>query len=900
MESAAPRLLGQRRLRSLFTARNKAKDQCRDAEERFRLGFEGASTGIAMADLEGRFTTVNPAMCHILGRSRDQVVGHFVDEFTHPDDVALTTALFDVGADSPIPMTEKRYVKPDGTVVRAQLNLTLVRPETGERPYFFTQVQDITDQKQAEADLERNVLHDTVTGLPGHALLTDRLRHALEQAQGNQAQVGVILVGLDGVNMVNEAFGYPAGDAVLVEVANRLTGALRAGDTVGRLGGDEFLVVWDEVDGTVHARQLADRLRSLLSEAFSVGEEQVTLTVSLGVTVANATGTAEDAIRDATAALCRAKQRGRGNVETFEPSPHGRRATNQFRARADLRRALDNEEMHVVYEPLVDLDIGRVVAAEALVRWDDPERGAVPPSEFVPLAEQVGLISEVGDWVLRRVCAELPEIYAAVDARVPVSVNVSACQLSEPSLDQRFGSILRASGIDPHSIMFEVTETALITNAVTARETLRGFQGLGARVALDDFGTGYSSLASIRLFPIDVLKIDASFIAGLGVDANDTVIVEAVLNLAHTLGLTVVAQGVERQAQVEELQRLNCRYAQGFLWSPAVPVGPFVELLARALWGDSTKLAEGNEGFVTFEPVAVPRSVLDSLPFSTAILDHSGSVIATNLAWKRFGNNVGAARAVPTGVSANYLAVCDAARGDGSDVAATVAAGIRAVLAGERENFNTAYLCQAPSGARWFDVIVAPMRLAGGGAVVMHVETTERRQAEEALRVSEVTARATFERAPIGIVRIDPAGRIAEVNGAFAEMAGRSRQELEGADPSVVWHPDMAEQYRDELNGVLKGGRSSYSTERRFVRPDGSVRYAHVNTSIVRFENDVAAPFVIATAEDQTERRELTEQLRRAQELEAVGRLAGGIAHEINTPTQFIGSNLSYLRGRVQ
>ena len=285
MESAAPRLLGQRRLRSLFTARNKAKDQCRDAEERFRLGFEGASTGIAMADLEGRFTTVNPAMCHILGRSRDQVVGHFVDEFTHPDDVALTTALFDVGADSPIPMTEKRYVKPDGTVVRAQLNLTLVRPETGERPYFFTQVQDITDQKQAEADLERNVLHDTVTGLPGHALLTDRLRHALEQAQGNQAQVGVILVGLDGVNMVNEAFGYPAGDAVLVEVANRLTGALRAGDTVGRLGGDEFLVVWDEVDGTVHARQLADRLRSLLSEAFSVGEEQVTLTVSLGVTV---------------------------------------------------------------------------------------------------------------------------------------------------------------------------------------------------------------------------------------------------------------------------------------------------------------------------------------------------------------------------------------------------------------------------------------------------------------------------------------------------------------------------------------------------------------------------------------------------------------------------------------
>ncbi len=515
---------------------------CEGTGELFQLVFEKVTVGIAMTSLEGRIRMANPAMCRILGRAAGDVVGHFADEFTHPDDVALTSALVHMATSGGLTSADKRYIHPDGTVVPVHIDSMLVQPADGAAPYFFSQVQDISERKQFEAALERQALHDALTGLPARTLLTDRLEHALGQAERRRALVALMMVDIDGLSQVNESFGYPAGDAVLVEMAGRLRGALGNRGTVGRLDGDEFLVLYWDVPDAHHARRQADDLSRLLLEPFKLCGEEHELSASIGVAVAGPGTEVDEALREVSSAMYRAKQRGPGLVEVFEPALD-RPGGELLRAKAALKRALHHGELSLAYQPVVEVNTGAAVAAEALLRWHDPQRGDVPPAEFIGLAEQSGIIGELGDWVLRRVCQELPEIMATAGVRLPVSVNLSAHQLSEPGLGDRVATILAESGLDPHLLIFEVTETALCDDAVAAGRALQGLRSLGARIAVDDFGTGYSSLSSLKQFPVDILKVDRGFVDGLGRDANDTVIVDAVVNLAHTLGLTVIAAG---------------------------------------------------------------------------------------------------------------------------------------------------------------------------------------------------------------------------------------------------------------------------------------------------------------------------------------------------------------------
>ncbi len=863
---------------------------CEGTGELFQLVFEKVTVGIAMTSLEGRIRMANPAMCRILGRAAGDVVGHFADEFTHPDDVALTSALVHMATSGGLTSADKRYIHPDGTVVPVHIDSMLVQPADGAAPYFFSQVQDISERKQFEAALERQALHDALTGLPARTLLTDRLEHALGQAERRRALVALMMVDIDGLSQVNESFGYPAGDAVLVEMAGRLRGALGNRGTVGRLDGDEFLVLYWDVPDAHHARRQADDLSRLLLEPFKLCGEEHELSASIGVAVAGPGTEVDEALREVSSAMYRAKQRGPGLVEVFEPALD-RPGGELLRAKAALKRALHHGELSLAYQPVVEVNTGAAVAAEALLRWHDPQRGDVPPAEFIGLAEQSGIIGELGDWVLRRVCQELPEIMATAGVRLPVSVNLSAHQLSEPGLGDRVATILAESGLDPHLLIFEVTETALCDDAVAAGRALQGLRSLGARIAVDDFGTGYSSLSSLKQFPVDILKVDRGFVDGLGRDANDTVIVDAVVNLAHTLGLTVIAEGVERPAQVAALQGVNCRYAQGFLFSRPVPAPELARALALPLSPAARPGGLRHGPPPSFEPVALPRAVLDSLPFATALVDHLGTVVATNLGWKQFAPGPDSAHPGAAGVGANYLEACDAVTSAAAGLARAAAHGLRQVLAGERDSFEIEYRY----GERWLNMVVTPAPLAGGGAVIMRLDTTARREAEEALRVSEVQARATFESAPIGIARLDASGRVLEANQALAGILGRQREEIQGAALSLAWPADGAAATWSQLHELLLAGGTAQLTEQRFTRPDGTVRYANVAACLVRFDDD-RPPLVIATVEDVTERRELTEQLRRSQELEAIGRLAGGIAHEINTPAQFIGSNLSYLR----
>lgn len=877
------------------TEREQAGRSLRAAEKKFRASFDMRPIGMAMTGIDGRVLAVNQGMCAILGRPSEDIVGRYVDDYTHPDDIALTAAAIEAASDGTAPedrRIEKRYVRPDGTVVPVQLDFVLVGADDGEAPYFLTQVQDVTERMNAQAALVQRNLYDPVTGLANRSLVTDRLRHALLRARLTGVPAALLLVALSDLDEVNDTFGYPVGDAVLAQVSRRLGAALRPGDTLGRLDDDDFLVIADNVDSETEAQRIGHQLADAFSSPFSAAGEPVALTANIGITLTSAADSEDDALRDVSAAVYRARQLGRGRLQVFTPDQ--RRQSDVMRLRAALKRACRQGEFRVAYQPVIDTGTGRIVSLEALLRWSDPELGAPSPSTFIPVAEEMGLVGAIGEMVLEQVCRDTARIDAAAGARIPISVNLSASQLSEPDLAERIGRTLVEHSVDPHQIMFEVTETAVMADPEAAEACLEALRRQGSRIAVDDFGTGYSSLSLLRQLPVDVVKIDRSFVDGLGTNVSDTLIVDAVISLAHALGLTVIAEGIEYPVHLEELQRLGCRYAQGYLWSAPAEMGQLEEILARPPWRRSPAGPAADAGLRVFEPIALPRSILDSLPCSTAVIDHTGTIIATNLAWKDYAIAAGS-EPVGSGVGTNYLAVCDAATG-GDGFAARAAAGIRDVLAGRRAGFRGEYECVTPTGCLWFEMTVAPVSSTATGAVVMHFETTPSHLAREALRDSEVKARAMFERAPIGMVRLDTSGRVVAVNAAFAEIVGRSREELEGTAASLVWdRSDLADaEYR--FRRLISGEATGYNTERLFRHSDGSVRHTNVSVSLVRSADGEPA-FVIVTVEDVTERWELAERLRRSEELDAIGRLAGGIAHEINTPTQFIAANLSYLGG---
>ena len=441
------------------------------------------------------------------------------------------------------------------------------------------------EAERIERQLRHDALHDGLTGLPNRACFVERLRHAGERARRHaDDSFAVLFVDLDHFKVVNDSFGHLAGDELLVEVANRLGGCLRSVDTLARLGGDEFALLLEEVREPSDAARVAERLQLALSNPMTIRESEVFTSASIGIALS---GRVEDPpqhlLRSADLAMYRAKEHGRGRFEVFDPAMHTA-AMERLRMEMDLRRAVEREQLLLHYQPVVSLSTGVVVAVEALIRWQHPERGLIAPLDFIPVAERTGLIVEIGRWVLSRACEQLKawEREFGYDAPQSVWINVSPKQFAQKDLAQQVEQLFTSMSFEPRRIKFEITEGIMLEDIDLATRTLGELRRLGVQVFMDDFGTGYSSLTYLGRLPLDGIKVDRSFVSQMGDDVRQAQLVSTIITLIRNLGLEPIAEGVETDQQARLLRDMGCAFAQGFVFCRPVPAREIDELLRKS------------------------------------------------------------------------------------------------------------------------------------------------------------------------------------------------------------------------------------------------------------------------------------------------------------------------------
>ena len=544
----------------------------KESPERFRSAFDHAAIGMALVSPEGRWLQVNPSLCTLLGYTEKELMATDYLKVIHPSDLSAALANIKDLMRGKIPscQTEKRYIHKQGHEVWALWSASLARDAFTRSPHLIFQIQNITDRKQAEERLLHDAFHDALTGLPNRALMMDHLKLALARSQRNEkAMFAVIYLDLDRFKIINDSLGHMIGDQLLVGIARRLENTLRPGDTIARLGGDEFTVLLEDIQDRNYVVQIAERIQMELSAPFSLSGREVFTTVSIGIAISSKEyQETEDILRDADTAMYRAKALGKARYEVFDKGMHDR-ATKLLQLETDLRRALERDEFFVFYQPIMSLETSGLRGFEALVRWRHPERGFISPVDFIPVAEETGMIVQLGEYVLREACQQMQKwsVVLPSDPPLVISVNLSVRQFSQPDLVERVAAILRETCLDPKNLKLEITESAVMENVEAATELLHNLRSLGLRISMDDFGTGYSSLSHLRRFPIDTLKIDRSFVTQMADDEENAEIVRTIIGLAQNLGMDVVAEGVETPAQVLTLKALGCEYGQGYFYS---------------------------------------------------------------------------------------------------------------------------------------------------------------------------------------------------------------------------------------------------------------------------------------------------------------------------------------------
>jgi PAS domain S-box-containing protein len=584
---------------------HRIRRQLAERDQLFHLISENAADMIALVDGDGRRLYNSPAYLKVLGYSPEELKATSSMEQIHPDDrPRVLQAAEKARLSGQGERVEYRVRHKDGSWRTLESTANAIRDAKGRTSKLVIVNRDITERKRAEEMLAHNAFHDGLTNLPNRALFLDRLQHALTLSKRNSNyKFAVLLIDIDEFKIINDSLGHSAGDELLIQVGHRLKESVRRADTVSRprvsgdpdapanddtlarLGGDEFAILLDDIGDPIEAVRVAERVQADLATPFLVSQQEVVISASIGIAASNSPHTeAEEVLRDADIAMYRAKRAGKARCEVSDPAMHAS-AVKRLSLETDLRKALEQEEFRVYYQPIVSLQTGKITGFEALARWQRPD-GILSPIDFIAVAEEIGVIIPMNRQLLREACRQLRSWQSEFPSTPPLtmSVNMTSREFAQPDLASDILRSIEQSGVDPSCLHLEIIETIAMGDAEKSGHVLANLKALGVGLSIDDFGTGYSSLSRLRRIPVDTLKIDRAFIFNMDCDRENREIVRAIIVLAHTLGLKVVAEGTETEEHVNLLKQFNCEMAQGYFFSrPADD---------RAMW----KLLASNRG----------------------------------------------------------------------------------------------------------------------------------------------------------------------------------------------------------------------------------------------------------------------------------------------------------------
>jgi diguanylate cyclase (GGDEF)-like protein/PAS domain S-box-containing protein len=569
----------------VMRARRDAEQALTESEKRYESLVELSPDGIFLV-VNGKISFANRAAMKIYGADRlDQLVGtpyiDLIHKQSHGDVKSRQRGVKANPHDRPY--MEEKQVRVDGSEVHVELASTPIMLRGQESVLIVT--RDITERKRYESQLRHQATHDALTGLANRNLLNDRLHYTIASAKRYGRSAALAFVDLDHFKFVNDSFGHEVGDTVLKEVSARLVSAIRDVDTVARLSGDEFVVLFEDMERPEIVTQMMERILPAISQPLVIGSEEIVLTCSAGISVYPLDAEDADAVlRNADTAMYRAKEKG-GNAFEYYTSDMNSRSREHLVLSAGLRRALERDEFFLHFQPQMDIATGRLCGMEALIRWNQPDKGVIAPGRFIPVCEQTGLIVPIGQWVLKAACEAAKKLGNGLGRMPVISVNVSARQFRRSDLVQYVELMLRSLDFPSDCLELELTESMVAQDAAFAAQTMRSLKSLGVRIAIDDFGTGYSSLSYLKRYPVDRLKIDQSFVSGIASDPDDETICRTIISLAHNLGLKVIAEGVENDGQLAFLRQYGCDEVQGYLISRPVPWDDLPRLFAPAAAG---------------------------------------------------------------------------------------------------------------------------------------------------------------------------------------------------------------------------------------------------------------------------------------------------------------------------
>ena len=570
-------------------ARGRVEQALALREKRFRTMVEKSWSGVALLDRELRFTFAGSSTPHVIGYAEEELLGKSLLDFVHPRDRDASRKVFGtlMTTDAREASGELRFRHAGGNWIWLEgFGQNLLQEPSVDA--IVLNYRDVTQRKETEKQLEYRAYYDALTGLPNRLLFRDRVVNGLQQARRNRVSLAVMYLDLDHFKLVNDGLGHSFGDTLLADVAERLHGALRASDTISRIGGDEFSILLPEISGTDAVAGVARKILDSLTQPFSVDGHDIFVTASIGIACYPADGDdVETLLKCADAAMYRAKELGRNQAQLFTASMN-ERYVRRLALEQHLHHAVERQQLELYYQPIYDRARRRIVSLEALLRWRDPNRGLVEPAEFIELAEETGMIVQIGEWVLHTACMQLRQWHAQGLAALHLAVNISAVQLQSRGLVEVVRTALLDSGVPPEMLQLEITESAAMQNIDLTMKVLRELKEMGVSIAVDDFGTGQSSLIYLKDFPIDTVKIDKEFLRDVTTDETAAAIVSYIINLAHTLKLKVVAEGVENEQQYTFLRHYNCDLLQGYLFSRPLPAAAVHDFLQAAVFRPMT------------------------------------------------------------------------------------------------------------------------------------------------------------------------------------------------------------------------------------------------------------------------------------------------------------------------